>query len=69
MTPHDEPFCFEQEVEVGLGSPAGVAAVATQERRAGMGLEAVKPDARAVGLKCQRYVAQRKRQQGMFETP
>ena len=67
MPSHHQPLGLQEQVEVRGVRPAGIAAAATQERRAGVRLELVEPQPRAISLERGCHVTHREWQRGMLE--
>ena len=67
VSPHHQPFGLEQQVEIRGVRPTGIATAATQERGAGVGLELLEPQPRAIDLKASRHIAHRGGERGMLE--
>jgi len=67
MPSHHQSLGLQEQVEVRGARPACIAAAATQERRAGVRLELVEPQPRAINLERGCHVTHREWQRGVLE--
>ena len=67
MPPYHQSFSLQEQVEIRGVRPAGIPTAATQERGAGVCLELLEPQPRAIDLKGRRHIAHREWQRAMLE--